>query len=127
MDKLTGVDATLVSRVKQILGAMAALGFPMIVIQGIRTDIYQLELYMQGRDINGNVVDPKKVVTNCDGVTKKSQHQLGKAVDCCFVAADGKLLWEGPWSLYGAMGKALGLTWGGDFKSIRDLDHLEIA
>ena len=91
----------------------------------------QQRLYAQGRTTQG------KKVTNCDGISKKSRHQLAKdgyghAVDCAFVVIGpvGKTVisWDEshPWKLYGEMGKALGLVWGGDWKSLIDRPHLEL-
>ena len=101
---------------------MAALGFPMRVTEGLRTIARQQTLYAQGR------TSPGKIVTNCDGVSKKSRHQaasdgLGHAVDCAFIGIDpfGEKLEPGeklpadrqPWAAYGAAVQAVGLVWGG--------------
>lgn len=127
MDKLDKVDPVLVAKVQKILVAMSALGLQMKVIQGYRTPEYQHSLWLQGRAEDGSVVNPKLIVTNCDGYKVISKHQSGRAVDCVFVDGAGKILWDGnqPWDLYGRMGRVLGLVWGGDFK-MRDLDHLEL-
>lgn len=112
----------LANKVNRVLAAMAALGFPMRICQGVRTLADQQALYAKGR------TTPGPIVTNCDGVTRKSNHQpradgFGYAVDCCFVGADP---WTGPWEVYGACGKAVGLTWGGNFKTLIDRPHLEL-
>lgn len=104
---------------------MASLGFPMKVVQAVRTVEEQARLYAQGR------TTPGKIVTNADGLTHKSRHQVaadgyGHAVDCAFLNAGGGVIWEGPWRLYGEMGKALGLVWGGDFHALVDRPHLEL-
>ena len=105
---------------------METLGHPMKVIQGVRTAEQQAKLFAQGRTA------PGKKVTNCDGLVKKSRHQVaadgfGHAVDCAFVVG-GKVSWDLalPWRLYGEIGKALGLVWGGDWKSLVDRPHLEL-
>lgn len=126
MDKLAGVHPRLIVAVTRILNAMAELGFPMLVTDGVRTAAQQQALYAQGRG------GPGKIVTHTDGVVKRSNHQLkddgfGHAVDCAFLV-DGKPSWDDahPWALYGAMAKALGLVWGGDWKSIVDRPHIEL-
>lgn len=126
--KLDLVNGTLAYKIRQVLNAMLALGYSMVVVQGLRTAEYQHELWLQGRDAAGNIIDTKKVVTNADGVKIKSNHQSGRAVDCAFLDENGKVTFDDkmPWALYGAMGKVIGLKWGGDF-SFRDLDHLELA
>ena len=109
----------------RVLEAMAALGYPMRVTHGLRTVGEQQELFAQGR------TKPGKRVTNCDGITKKSRHQLardgfGHAVDCCFKGSN-PLGDNQPWGAYGACGEALGLTWGGRFKNLPfDGPHLEL-
>lgn len=45
------------------------------ITSGLRTTEEQIELYAQGRTIEG------KLVTNCDGVVRKSYHQSGNAID----------------------------------------------
>ena len=124
MTKLDGVHPVLVEKVKRILHASAELGHPMIVTDGVRTLAQQQALYAKGRTA------PGKIVTKADGVRAKSNHQVkgdgfGHAVDCCFLV-DGKATWEGPWDLYGAMARSLGLTWGGDWKRFVDRPHIEL-
>ena len=107
--------------------AMLDLGFPMMVTDTLRTKEEQQALYAKGR------TKPGPIVTYVDGVTKKSNHQakeeggLGRAVDCCFVV-DGKPSWDHrlPWKLYGAMAETLGLRWGGSWKTLVDLPHIEL-
>lgn len=123
-DPRLGVHGDLLTKVGKVLAAMEALGFPMRICQGVRTVAEQKALYAQGRTAPGSVV------TNCDGVLRPSNHQaradgFGHAVDCCFTQGDP--FGEGqPWSVYGAAAKAVGLKWGGDFKTITDRPHVEI-
>jgi peptidoglycan L-alanyl-D-glutamate endopeptidase CwlK len=119
-DKLEGVRPELRVKVEKILTAMSALGFPMFVTDGNRTVAQQQKLYAQGR------TTPGKIVTNCDGELKKSNHQDGKAVDCAF---SGPNPWDDahPWSLYGKMAESLGLKWGGSWaSSLTDRPHIEL-
>jgi peptidoglycan L-alanyl-D-glutamate endopeptidase CwlK len=76
---------------------------------------------------------PGPIVTNADGVVRRSNHQLhadgcGHAVDCTFLGANGKPQWvdSDPWAVYGACAKLLGLVWGGDWHSIQDRPHIEL-
>ena len=115
----------LAEKVSKVLSVMTLLDHPMKIVQGVRSVEEQARLFAQGR------TSPGKVVTNCDGVVKKSRHQLaadgfGHAVDCAFVVG-GQVVWEGPWNLYGEVGKVLGLVWGGDFHSLVDRPHLELT
>ena len=62
----------------------------------------------------------------------RSWHQYGLAADSAFMR-DGKLVISerDPWAmrgyqLYGQVAKEAGLVWGGDWKSIKDLMHVEL-
>jgi peptidoglycan LD-endopeptidase CwlK len=126
VDKLAGVHPTLVEKIQRVLAHMASIGSPMIVVQGVRTDAEQKALYALGRTKPGNKV------TNADGVTHKSNHQLkddgwGYAVDCAFQDHVTKVSWEGPWDEYGAACRAEGLHWGGDWKKFPDRPHAELV
>jgi len=123
-DLRANIHPTLLERVDKALAAMALVGHPMRICQGIRTAIQQHELWRQGRDL------PGRRVTSCDGYLRKSNHQvhadgLGQAVDCCFV--EGEPFGEKqPWLLYGMLGETLGLVWGGRWKEPHDRPHLEL-
>lgn len=127
-DKLEGVHPELRHKVERIQAAMMALGFPMFVVFGVRTREQQQALYAKGRTA------PGKIVTNCDGIVKKSDHQVksdgfGHAVDLAFVNDPNTPLDEtwaetSPWACYGACAKALGLGWGGDWVGILDRPHI---
>jgi peptidoglycan L-alanyl-D-glutamate endopeptidase CwlK len=119
---LATVDSELAARVRMVLDAMAALGHPMVATDGRRTLAQQQALYAQGRTV------PGKIVTHLDGVTKRSKHQDGRAVDCCFWAPDGahwRPVYVGMWEAYMACGEAVGLTAGGRWR-MRDYPHLEL-
>lgn len=123
---MAALHSSLQKKIDTILAIMVLVGHPMKIIQGVRTVEEQTFLFAKGRTTPG----PK--VTNCDGVEKKSRHQVasdgtGHAVDCAFVV-DGKISWaeKEPWRLYGELGKAMGLVWGGEWKSLVDRPHLEL-
>lgn len=77
-----------------------------------------------------------RIITNCDGVIKKSPHQTGKAVDFV-VKKNGKWIVEknNVWSwsdkheyyykMFGALAEKLELIWGGDF-SFKDYPHVQL-
>ncbi len=119
-----GLHPILVLKIQRVLAHMQELGHPMKVCQGIRTVEQQAKLYAQGRTL------PGKIVTKCDGTTRKSRHQAaksgyGEAIDCCFIGPDPFGIKQ-PWGAFGAAVKAIGLVWGGDFSSPIDLDHAEL-
>lgn len=125
--KLEGVHPRLIASITRILYAMNELGFSMLVTDGVRTTAQQQALYRQGRSA------PGKIVTNCDGIKSKSNHQakedgFGYAVDLAFLV-DGHASWDEvmPWDLYGAMVRSQGLIWGGDWRTaLRDRPHAEL-
>ena len=96
----------------------ASEGIDLLVVQAYRGMEQQAALYAKGRSA------PGKIVTNAR--PGYSWHNFGRAYDVA-VIEDGKLLWDGPkYARPGAIGKELGLAWGGDFRSVRgDLGHFE--
>ena len=126
MSRLTGVHPRLIFAVTKILNASAELGCPMMVTSGVRTTEQQQALYAKGR------TEPGRIVTQADGVRKKSKHQaqydgFGHAVDLTFMV-DGRPSWaeDHPWDLYGEMAKVLGLEWGGSWDGFVDRPHVEL-
>ncbi len=125
MSKLDGVHPRLIVAVTRITHGMEAAGFPMMLTDGGRTTERQQELYAQGRTA------PGPVVTQADGIVKRSNHQsqpdgFFHAVDMAFVV-NGQPSWSEshPWNLYGAMAEACGCKWGGRFVSFPDRPHIE--
>lgn len=87
-----------------------------------RTTIQQAKLYAQGR------IKPGKIVTYCDGIKKKSFHQLRRAMDFVIVK-NGVLIWEyiPEYDILGKIWRELGGTWGGDFdKKFKDIYHFQL-
>lgn len=129
--RLLGIHPELVAKLEIIFKTMQAFGHPMFVVSGIRTDEEQQALYAQGR------TKPGKIVTNIDGIIKRSNHQLNKvtgfghAVDCAFInrpETPGNDTWseDEPWNVYGTIAEFLELNWGGRWKSLVDRPHLEL-
>lgn len=87
---------------------------------GYRSTEEQDMLYAQGRDGHSG-----KRITNAKG--GESYHQYGCAADCVPVLG-GKPLWEAHimFDRIGLLGQSLGLTWGGNFRSV-DKPHFEIT
>jgi D-alanyl-D-alanine carboxypeptidase len=70
-----------------------------------------------------------KTVTNARGESRSSWHQYGLAVDLVFNNAKGQAAWPdlGNWDRNGAVGKANGLRWGGDWTGDDDdPPHLQL-
>lgn len=126
--RLVDCDGRLIAAVARILDEMAAAGTPMMVTDGARTVSQQQILWWKGREKEtGRIIYPRQVVTHCDGIRKKSNHQSGRAADCAFVVND-KPSWDEalPWAEYGAAAKRQGLAWGGDWPAPKtDRPHVE--
>ena len=95
----------------------------------LRTVAEQNALYAKGRTA------PGYIVTNAKGNSYSSMHQWGVAFDFFLdmdVDKDGKTsddAFNNATRLFnkvGAIGKKLGLEWGGDWKSIKDLPHFQL-
>lgn len=87
----------------------------------LRTVAEQDALYAKGRTTSGSIV------TNAKGDSYSSMHQWYIAFDV--YRDDGKGAYynnDGFFSKVGAIGKKLGLEWGGDWKSIKDLPHFQL-
>ena len=109
--------------------ALATYSRDFSILEGERTIARQQTLYQQGRTI------PGAVVTNCDGVIKKSKHQVDeygkvKAVDLLPYPFKG---WKDTES-FEHLSKhikrcadkfKIKIAWGGDWKMI-DLPHFEL-
>ena len=94
-------------------------GYEMVLVEGYRSAARQDQLAARGQH-----------VTRARG--GRSWHQYGLAADSAFIR-DGKLIISerDPWAmrgyqLYGQVAKEAGLVWGGDWKSIKDLMHVEL-
>ena len=108
----------LVYKLKLLLKHCNENGIYLIITEGFRTKEYQDSLYAKGR------TKPGKVVTNAKGSTYSSQHMWGIAFDIAI--NDSKLLYDNATIKKVAKiakSKKVGLSWGGDWKSIVDTPH----
>jgi peptidoglycan L-alanyl-D-glutamate endopeptidase CwlK len=103
---------------EQLLAATEQEGFPVFITSTLRTFYEQTELYAQGR------TKPGPIVTYAQG--GESRHNHGLAFDVAFVRPAGEDVFEGPWEQVGAIGRELGLEWGGDWTSFIDMPHFQI-
>lgn len=103
----------------KLLIECAKQGLVIKIGECFRTVAEQEALYAQGR------TEPGQKVTNARGTSYSSQHQWGIAFD--FYRADGKGAYYNDDRFFqkvGAIGKSIGLGWGGDWKSPVDMPHL---
>ena len=100
--------------------------FDITITEGHRSSVRQAELYAQGR------TGPGQIVTNCDGVIRKSRHQSrpSVAVDVVPYPVD----WDNAYRFHElagwvqciAMGMGVHVIWGGHWRTIKDLPHWEV-
>lgn len=117
--KLAKVHPLLSQLIATLIANLATLGIDARVVQGLRTYAEQDALYAQGRS------KPGKRVTNARG--GQSNHNFGLAVDFC-VFKDGQPDWNDlkPYPIIGREAKKLGLEWGGDWATIKDMPHVQL-
>lgn len=115
---LVGLHQNVQQVAREFLGRCKKAGLGVRIICGLRTYSEQAELYAKGRTL------PGKVVTKAG--PGQSMHNFGLAFDIG-IFVDNKYLPESAqYAAAGAIGKELGLTWGGDFQSIKDEPHFEL-
>lgn len=93
-------------------------GYEMVLVEGYRSPQRQAALAALGPSVTR-------------AGPYESWHQRGLAADCAFLR-DGRVVISerDPWAMrgyaaYGAVARELGLTWGGDWRSLRDYGHVE--
>lgn len=126
--KLNSVHPTLKAKGIALVEKAYAEGIWILITHGLRTMEEQNALYQKGRDKNGKVISKKDVVTNAKA--GYSFHNFGLAIDFAVYNPDGKTInWtvDSKWRRVGAIGKSLGLEWGGDWTSFKDYPHFQLT
>jgi peptidoglycan L-alanyl-D-glutamate endopeptidase CwlK len=95
-------------------------GLNVLITETFRSTAEQNVLYAKGRTTSG------KIVTNAKGDSYQSPHQWGCAFDFCENVKGKEYASQSFFKKCGAIGKSLGLFWGGDFISFVDTPHLEL-
>ena len=106
--------------VRQFVEQARAAGYRIVIASGRRDMEEQAKLYAKGRTAPGGIVTQAQ--------PGDSAHNFGLAVDFAFGNAIGQPTWpeNAPWGAVAAIGKRLGLEWGGDWKTFKDRPHLEL-
>lgn len=104
-------------KARALLALAASEGVHLLITSTLRTFEEQAAVYAQGR------TRPGKRVTNAR--PGQSWHNFGLAFDVVPLV-EGKPVWNScHWNRIGELGRSLGLTWGGDFRSFKDRPHFE--
>lgn len=107
-----------------------AAGIKIKYTECLRTVVEQEVLYAKGRTTSGSIV------TNARGNSYSSMHQWGVAADFCLdmdVDGDGSKTDDAfnnakkMFDKVGEIAVSIGLIWGGNWKSIKDLPHVQLA
>ena len=120
------------------LSTLQAAGTPFKLVEGFRTVERQQFLFGSGRPAAVPYGRPGPILTNADGVMKRSKHQgegnpgSGRAADC-YPMKDGSVIVPIPpssdpvWAAYANAVKAQGLIAGHEFPTLKDSPHGELA
>lgn len=122
MRDITQLHPKLQSLIPKLKTECEKQGLKIGISECLRTIAEQDALYAKGRTEKGSIV------TNAKGSSYSSMHQWGVAFD--FYRNDGKGAYENGDNFFekvGRIGKTLGLIWGGDFNSIKDLPHFQLS
>lgn len=110
--QLRGIASKFINEVEK------KLGIRLRITDGYRTFDEQNKLYAQGRTTAG------KIVTKARGGS--SYHNYGLAFDC-YLTEGGKVTFKKAVnSEIAEIGKDLGLEWGGDWKTLKDMPHFQL-
>lgn len=127
---ITKLHPTLQTKINQLIKECKAVGITIGIGECLRTVAEQDALYAKGRSAPGSIV------TNAKGNSYSSMHQWGVAFDFYLnmdIDGDGKTSDDAynnatkVFNKVGAIAKKLGLEWGGDWRSIKDLPHLQLS
>lgn len=126
---ITKLHPDLQVKAKKLVSECKKVGIIIEIGECLRTVAEQDALYAKGRS------KPGSIVTNAKGSSYSSMHQWGVAFDIYLnmdIDGDGKTsddIYNNATKVFnkvGAIGKKLGLEWGGDWKSIKDLPHFQL-
>lgn len=128
--KIATLEEPLRTAAKLIVERSYVRNVYVIITEALRTYEYQNSLYAQGR------TKPGQIVTNARG--GYSNHNFGYAFDFALLMSDGRQVsWNTlmdadrdsipDWDEVVQVGRSLGLEWGGDWRSFKDLPHFQLV
>lgn len=128
-ERLSKVKPILREKCEKIISLAKAENYILLVTNGFRSIEEQNKLYNQPHDKidndgDGRIDERDEKVTNAKG--GQSNHNFRDAVDFAFIV-DGEISWdEKLYKNIGRWAKIVGLKWGGNWKSFKDLPHVEL-
>lgn len=97
----------------------SAQGLPLLITDTMRTKAEQDALYAKGRTVPGTIVTNVK--------HPDSAHNWGVAFDFCKNVKGQEYSDTAFFKAVGAIARTIGLTWGGDWTTFKDMPHCEVA
>ena len=132
MDRLGAVHSMLRVYTEELIRRAYKEGINVQISSGFRSNEDQAYIYGQGRPgyrYNGKLYGREgAIVSNARPGT--SVHNYGLAIDYFLTTQDGsKSTWivNAQWKRVGAIAKAMGFEWGGDWTSFKDYPHLQFT
>jgi hypothetical protein len=126
---LEGVHPYVASKAIQLVNQAYANDIYIAVTSGYRSLVEQAKLYGQGRasyKYNGVEYGDIKAQRVTNAQPGYSMHNYGLAFDIAVFNVDRKPIWSGSsYDIVGRLGQALGLEWGGAWKSFVDKPHFQ--
>jgi len=116
-----------------------------VLTSACRTTDEQVALFAQGRESLESVNEKRSkaflkplaaednsyVITKCDGINNKSNHQSGLAIDVVPLDSRNNPYWPPnssfSWVTIAVTMKKYGFNWGGDWKQFPDYPHYEMS
>lgn len=124
LTRLGQLHPILATRGRAMIDLCSHQGVSVLVTQALRTWKEQDGLYAKGR--TAEPMGKNYIVTNAKGGS--SYHNFGLAFDIVILDAIGKADWDTAhpgWKTAADAGKSVGLEWGGDWKTFKDLPHFQ--
>ncbi|MBM7703495.1 M15 family metallopeptidase [Metabacillus iocasae] len=126
---LEGVHPFVASKAIELVNQAYANGINIAVVSGYRSFTEQAKLYGQGRTsylYNGVQYGNPKLNRVTNAQPGYSMHNYGLAFDIAVFTEDRKAIWSGTsYDKVGRLGQALGLEWGGAWKTFVDKPHFQ--
>lgn len=104
-------------KAREFINKAEKKGIKLRVAQATRTYAEQNDLYAQGRTKSGGIVTNAKA--------GQSSHNFGTAIDVVPIV-NGEAKWDADWNKIAEIGKSVGFSWGGDWKTFKDKPHFEM-
>lgn len=126
-ERLETVYPELARRIRTMADILEGEGVHLRVTQGLRSWHDQDQLWMQGRDRAGNVVDAKTIVTHAP--PGHSWHNFALAVDVVPMSLEGQPDWNPKhpvWDRIIKVGAAMGLDSGSVWRTFPDYPHFQM-